>query len=107
MKKTTCNMKKLFLITVVLFVMGGCSYSNLDYVKERADQRWESMGFEVVGYDGFQWGVTYIHPSYGGAKVWHVLKRIPDNGIIYGGFLQRWGNEIHMYNVKAIDAIKP
>ena len=101
------GMKKLFLAIVVTFLLGGCvSYESLDYIKEKANQRWAQMGFEIVGYEGFQWGFTFW-PSYGGAKVWYVLKRIPDNGITYGGFLQRWGDEIHMYNIRAFDAIKP
>ena len=100
-------MKKLFLLVTIVFLIEGCmSYSNLDYVKDNAEQRWKEMGFEIVGYDGFQWGFT-PWPAYGGAKVWHVLKRIPDNGITYGGYLQRWGNEIHMCNMTAYDAIKP
>ncbi len=100
-------MKKVILVIVVSLFFSGCFYpANLDYVKDRAEQRWKEMGFEIVGYDGFQWGFV-PWPSYGGAKIWHVLKRIPDNGITYGGYLQRWGGEIHMYKIRAIDAIRP
>ena len=99
-------MKKTFLLILLVLLFGGCSYQNLDYIKEHADQRWEDLGFEVVGYEGYQWGMT-VWPGYGGAKVWYVLNRIPNNGIIYGGYLQMWGDEIHMYQIRAYDAIRP
>ena len=98
-------MLKIFAVFMCIF-LGACSYSNLEYVKERSDETWEKAGFSVVGYEGFQLGFTWIHPEYGGAHVWYTVSR-DKNGIVYHGFLQRWGNEIHIYNLKAIDAIKP
>jgi len=95
--------KKLCFL-IVIFI-SGCSYANLDYVKQHAVKTWESVGYEVIGYEGFQWAMTYT-PNHGGAKVWYSLKR-QDNGIIYTGFLYRWGDEIHVYGPEAIDAIKP
>lgn len=78
---------------------------NLAYVKANAEQKWKSDGFTIQGYDGYNFGSGV--GSYGGAKVWYYLKKVPDNGITYAGFLQRWGDEIHTYNISAIDAIKP
>jgi len=103
-------MKKLFMIATVMAVlmitMIGCSSGNLDFTKERAEQTWEDQGFKITGYEGFQWGIWGFN-SYGGAYVYYRLKKNPDNGIIYSGCLQRWGTEIHTYEVRAIDAIKP
>lgn len=96
-------MKKL--IFAVLF-LAGCSSGNLEYVKERSTDRWKEYGMQVVSYEGFEWGFGGFN-NYGGAKVWYRLKTIPDNGITYTGFLQRWGDEIHIYGPKAIDAIRP
>lgn len=98
-------MKKLFTAICLAFFLSSCGYGNLDYVKDRAEDRWNSQGFGVVGYDGYQWG--FWVGSYGGAAVWYRLKKTTDNGIIYSGALERWGDEIHVYNVEAIDAIKP
>lgn len=99
------------LIVILLLLVGSCSYyawpctKNLEYVKEHADDKWRSTGFEIQGYDGYNFGSGY--GVYGGAEVWYFLKKLPDNGITYAGYLQRWGDEVHTYDVQAIDAIKP
>lgn len=95
----------------VLIVMGvvafAGSYSNLEWLKANAPAKWKAQGFEVVDYEGFQWGAGGYGTPYGGAKVWHRLRKIPDNGITYSGYVKRWGNEVHVYGPKAIDAIQP
>jgi hypothetical protein len=97
-------MKVLALLLTLSLV--GCGSGNKDYVEQHAAETWEAVGFEVVGYEGFEWGFWGFN-SYGGAKVWHRLNKIPNNGISYTGFLQRWGDEIHVYGPTATDAIKP
>ena len=116
-------MKKTVWIILILLFVGSIFYNcksglimnhsprNLEYVKQHAEVRWSEMGFSIVGYDGFNWGDCWFK-VYGGAKVWYILERIPNRGypnneITYSGYLQRWGDEIHMYGLKAIDAIKP
>ena len=96
------------LITALLSIclLSGCSSSNLDHVKESAEETWKQVGYNIVGYEGFQWGFWGFR-GYGGAKVWYRLEQIPDNGITYTGYLQQWGDEIHIYGPFAIDAIKP
>jgi len=94
-------MKKMLLLVVVsLFLLVGCSSANLDDVKANADRVWKSNGYQIEGYLGYQYSIF-------GARVWYTLKRIPDNGILYKGFIQKWGDEYHIYDTKAIDAIKP
>jgi len=99
-------MKKIIIILSLLLLLVGCTSGNLDYVKQKAGVKWKSQGFEIIDYEGFNWGFWGLN-SYGGAKVWHRLKKIPDNGITYSGMIQRWGNELHVYGPKAIDAIRP
>lgn len=94
------------LLCLAFFSLSGCSSGNLDYVKEKGPEKWKEVGFEVAGYEGYQWGL-WGFSSYGGAKVWWRLKKVPDNGITYFGYIQRWGNELHVYGPKAIDAIRP
>lgn len=94
------------VLTGIVILSFGCS-SNVDYIKEHAPAKWKSQGFEVVDYEGFQWGFGIVGTSYGGAAVWHRLKKIPDNDITYSGYLKRWGNEIHVYGPTAVDAIRP
>ncbi len=104
-------MKLLNIYLIVLLFISflvGCSSNNLQNTKDKAPEVWKQIGFKVVGYEGFQWGKWGIFGStYGGACVWHRLEKIPDNGIAYSGYIQRWGNEYHIYGLYAIDAIRP
>jgi len=79
----------------------------LDYVKARAEHVWNENGFEVVGYQGYEWKYLGFGSTYGGACVWYTIKKTSDDKITYEGCLYRWGDEIHIYNLQAIDAIKP
>lgn len=100
-------MKTIYFMLAVVFI-AGCSAGNLEWVKERAPEKWEKQGFEVVDYEGYQWGAWGIFGStYGGASVHHRLRKIPDNGITYSGRLVRWGDELHVYGPEAVDAIRP
>jgi len=94
-------MKKVF-ISVLAAMTVGCSAGNLDEVKAASEAVWDAQGFEVVAYEGYEWGFWGFN-SYGGAKVWHRLKKIPDNGITYSGSIQRWGSEYHVYGPTAIE----
>lgn len=99
--------KILIIASMFLLSLTGCSSGNLEDVKANADSRWNEMGYEIVGYDGYTWGFWGFN-DYGGAHVWYLLKKKDsDNGIIYGGYLQKWGDEYHMYALRAYDAIKP
>lgn len=98
---------KLALTLAAALTLAGCSPSNLDYVKDRSAERWSELGFKVVAYQGPQWGKLGFGTPYGGAKVWHELRALPDNGITYSGYLQRWGDDLEAYGPEARDAIKP
>jgi len=102
-------MYRTTLLILCTIVLAGCSRANLDYVKDCAPATWRSVGYEIIGYEGFQYGADIGNGlfGFGGAYVWYSLRRIPDNGIVYTGSLQRWGNECHVYGPRAIDAIKP
>jgi len=91
---------------VIILLLVGCSPGNLDYVKKHGPDKFREIGFEPVGYEGYQWGKWGFN-DYGGAKVWWRLNKIPHNGITYSGYIQRWGNELHVYGPNATDAIKP
>ena len=96
-------MKKAILL--ISIVMGGCSFANLEDTKAAACGRWEEIGYKCVGYEGYQWGF-WLGGDYGGAFVWHSLKRDEAPGIIYTGSMQKWGNEYHVYGPRAVDALK-
>lgn len=96
-------MKYLFM----LLIMTGCSAGNLAEVKLHAADVWSENGFKILGYQGYVRWLVVPFTSYGGACVWYTIQSKQNNGIIYDGCLQRWGDEYHVYNLKALDAIKP
>lgn len=85
----------------VLFLLH--SDKHVPTIKTHATETWAKNGFEIVGCEGYQWGAF---DTYGG-KVWYLVRRVPDTGVLYSGCLTKWGDEFHIYNLKAIDAIKP
>jgi len=97
----------VWVVSIVLILCLGISQVfgsfNKDWVEARAVDTWSQQGFEVVAKEGFQMGFGY--GVYGGAEVWHRLKKVPDNGNTYSGFLQRWGDEIQVYGPITPDAI--
>ena len=89
------------VLSVGFLAVKGCNSNNLEYVKQHGPDKWRSVGFEIVGYDGYTRRLGY--ETYGGAQVWWYLKRVPDNGLLYNGYLERWGDELHAYNVKSVE----
>jgi len=69
-------------------------------IKLNAERIFKDNGFQVVGYQGYSYGLI----STPGGCVWYTLKK---GEITYKACLSRWGDEYHIYNLKAIDAIKP
>ena len=98
-------MKTLFLtliliiatITTLLF----SGFRNVKSTKEAAPLVWNQAGFEVGGYTGYNWSLI------GGGDVWHVVTRKETPGVTYEGYISKWGNEYHVYHIRAIDAIQP
>lgn len=87
-------MRRLF-IALSLLAATGCS-RNVDWVKERAETRWKELGYSEVVYEGYS-----LSPLCGG-DVWYQVKRADSPGIVYSGYLCRWGDELHLYGPKVI-----
>lgn len=103
-------LKIRILVLMALAVLAATSCHNAGnkaYVQHRAAERWDSVGFRVIGSHGYEFGSGLIGTPYGGARVWYELRKIPDNGITYSGYLQRWGDEVHVYGPNAREALKP
>lgn len=92
-------MKKI-LIGMSVLLLAGCA-RNIEEAKRCAPDAAKAMGFELAGYTGYNLTVIY------GGLVWYNLKKVPDNGIVYEAAFSPWGGECHVYNLRAIDAIKP
>lgn len=89
-------MKKLMVVLAI--TLAGCSSSNVPEIRQNANKVFEDAGFKVVGYEGYQSGAF---ETYGGC-VWYIVER---NGVTYHGCVSKWGDEYHIYNLKALDAI--
>jgi hypothetical protein len=99
------NILTVLKISLILSLLTGCSYSHLDDVKENSTKVFKEAGYDVTGYYGYRLGLVIPFTNYGGANVYYELSK--GNGITYKAFLNRWGDEYHIYSLKAIDAIKP
>ncbi len=103
-------MKTLVIIILVSVVagfglnLGGCSYRNVAIIRAHAPAVWEAQGLEIIGDEGFTIGNIFESP---GGRVWYALRRKGNDQIRYSGFITKWGDEFHVYNLTAIDAIRP
>ena len=94
----------LALVACSALLFSGCSAKHVPELKAAAPKVWADAGYEVVGYEGFEYGAPGA--AWGG-KVWHIVRRKGDDRVTYHGFITKWGDEYHIYNLQAIDAIKP
>lgn len=107
MSNTHDDMKIAATLLLAACALTGCGSGNLDYIKDHSTERWREQGFEPIGYEGYEWRAVVPFTNYGGACVWYRVRNIKDNGITYDGCLSRWGDEIHLYDLHSMDAIKP
>ena len=87
-------------VLVVLFV-GQCGYygyKDIPEIKQTSGAALEENGFEIIGYQGYQFAWPH------GGFVWYTLKK---GDITYHAAISKWFGEYHIYNLSAVDAIKP
>lgn len=93
----------LFIISSLISIPVVLSFTvgrrNIEYVKDRAPAFYENMGYEIVGYEGYQHGIV------AGGGVWHMLQR-PGSPTLYSAKLIKWGGELHLYGPRALNAIE-
>lgn len=92
-------MKHLIYGLLLTLLVSGCSNVHVPEIKEHAAQTWAKAGFEIVGYEGYEYGTLAV---YGGC-VWYIVKR---GTTTYDGCISKWGDEYHIYNLEALDAVK-
>ena len=103
MNTTKRKLKAALAVTcIALLGVAGCSKKHVPVIKANAVATWRQAGFEIIGYEGYEYGSM---GQWGGA-VWYIVKKVPDNGITYRGSLSKWGDEYHIYSLSAIDALK-
>ena len=86
----------ILLISLPWFIWGD---TRVGEIKLAAPGVWERNGFQIVGYEGYQLTI-FGRP---GGCVWYVVKR---EATSYHGCISRWGDEYHIYDLRALNAIK-
>lgn len=89
-------------IAVIVLILWGMFFGHInskerrELIKENALFTFEANGFQVIGYQGWEF-------NFSGACLWYTLQR----GVTtYQGCVKKFGNEYHIYHLEAIDAIK-
>jgi hypothetical protein len=86
----------VFIVSLPWMIFGGTRVAD---IKQAAPQVWASNGFQVLGYQGYEL-TLFARP---GGCVWYTVKR--DN-TVYQGCISMWGDEYHIYSLRALNAIK-
>lgn len=93
-------MKKLIII--VLLALGvsftACT-NNVSYLKEKAPKHLETLGYSNIKYQGYETG-------FFGGNVWYVVTDTSNNSNYnYELATVKWNDEIHIYNLKCLNAL--
>lgn len=84
------------IVAAIAVLLSGCNAANVPDLKANAPAAIEANGFQVVGYQGYQYGIF-------GGYVWYTAKR---DGIVYEMAVMKWSGEYHLYNIKALNAVQ-
>ena len=82
-------MKWFLIIAMVLVFFTGCLV-DVDYLKENGPAYFESLGFTVLGYEGFKRGIF-------GGKVWFYVSPKDLPSARYSHYIIERRGEIHWY----------
>lgn len=80
----------LFLVGLTSYGLIGTSYS-VDEIKQRSPQEIAARNWEIVRYEGYQFGSF----RNDGGKVWYHVKDLGHSNTYYRVFVTLWGNELH------------
>ncbi len=83
-------MKRILASLFFIMLLASCT-NDIPYLKTNGKAYLESMGFEVIGYEGFQWGIF-------GGKCWFLITDPRHKNIRYSVFLIERAGEINLYN---------
>lgn len=77
-------------ICLVLYGMIGMG-TRVDEIKERAPQAMSERGWEIMRYEGWQYGSFMSH----GGKVWYHVRNAGNHTIQYRVYVTLWADELH------------
>jgi hypothetical protein len=71
-------------------------------IRDNAPATFRQAGFQIIGYRG------YMTTPFSGGNAWFTLRRIGgDTTITYTASVEKWYSQYHIYDLRAIDAIRP
>lgn len=66
---------------------------NVEYIKAAAPFEMKSRGWEILRYEGYQFGSFSTH----GGKVWYHVKDLNHSNTYYRVCVSMWGDELQFY----------
>lgn len=79
-----------FLITLIIYSAIGTS-TRVDKIRELAPNSIEERGWDILRYEGYQYGSWSSH----GGKVWYHVRDKLNHDIQYRVAVVMWGDELH------------
>jgi hypothetical protein len=80
------------IILCFLYMVIGTG-ERIDEIKTRAPQEIKERNWEILRYEGWQYGSFFNH----GGKVWYHVRNTDDHDIQYRVYVTLWGGELHYY----------
>lgn len=80
----------IILIALLSYTIIGTG-ERVDEIKSRAPADIENRGWEIMRYEGWQYGRFGSH----GGKVWYHVRNKDDHNIQYRVYVTIWGGELH------------
>ncbi len=90
---------KSFIISIGLVFFIFISYAfigtghHVDEIKEKAPAEISKRGWEIMRYEGFEYGSFRTN----GGKVWYHVRNSDNNNIQYRVFISMWNGELQFY----------
>jgi len=83
------------VVLVCVFGVYSCvgTSHNVDKIREAAPLEIEQKGYEILRYEGWQYGSFGHH----GGKVWYHVKDSSRDNVYYRMFVTMWNGELHLY----------
>lgn len=92
MKKYLNILEALFLIGILLYSLIGTA-SRVDEIKKKAPLEMPSRGWEIMRYEGYQYGSWDKH----GGICWYHVRNIENHNIQYRVRVSMWNGELQWY----------
>jgi hypothetical protein len=98
------NNAKIYILNNTVMILAAlglllCGYgivgtgTRVDKIKALAPAEIDARGWDIMRYEGFQWGSFSTH----GGRVWYHVRNKENHNIQYRVFITMWDNELHYH----------